>query len=250
MVVPDHSRFGLDTSSPPATATHPWAQLILPLYCLFIFRLGFMDRLQRKLLVVFLIIICSDNLFGQQTIDCFLPIYTENRQSWETIHLTSIGQFGVLRKARPTIPAHLHTGVDIKRPNDNYENEFIFPIMPGKIISLRDDGPFAQIIIEHNQRDQKPIWSVYEHVAEITRTVGDVVNPYEPIARFMNTNELEQYGWQFDHLHFELLKRRPRHLKPTERTPLRFFGTYSLECFNKSDLEKHYYNPKVYFKSQ
>ncbi len=203
-----------------------------------------------KLIPVFLIVLFAQNLFGQQTIDCLLPIRTENRQSWETVHLTSIGQFGVLRKARPNIPAHLHTGVDFKRPKNNYQNEYIFPIMPGKIIGLRDDGPFAQIIIEHDHGNQRTIWSVYEHVAGITGTVGDVVNPYSPIARFMNKNELEQYGWQFDHLHFEILKSRPRQLKPDAKTPFRFFGTYCLECYKKSDLEKHYYNPNEYFKSQ
>ncbi len=211
-----------------------------------------------KILYTFLtsiFLICNsrgniDCLFAQQTVYCFLPICTENRLSWETVHLTSIGQFGVLRKDRPNIPAHFHTGVDFKRPSGNYENEYIFPIMTGKIISLRDDGPFAQIIIEHNFPNQGTIWSVYEHVAEITVTIGDFVSPNLPIARFMNKNELEQYGWQFDHLHLEILKSKPHQLEPNPKTPFRFFGTYCLECYHESDLDKYYYNPMEYFELQ
>ncbi|MBT3208540.1 MAG: M23 family metallopeptidase [Bacteroidetes bacterium] len=204
---------------------------------------------QSKIFAVFLIIFFSEYLFGQQVFECYLPINIENRQSWETVHLTSIGQFGVMRNARPNVPAHHHTGIDFKRPNDNYENEPIFPIMHGIIISFRDDGPFAQIIIEHNNENQNTVWSVYEHVAGISVSVGDFVNPNYSIARFMNKNELEQYGWQFDHLHFEILKIKPRHLKPNKKIPFRFFGTYCLECYDISDLDKYYYNPMEYFKN-
>jgi Peptidase family M23 len=199
--------------------------------------------------LVFITVFTVD-LFGQSTIDCFLPLNIENRQSWDTVQLTPIGQFGALRKARPGIPSHHHTGIDFKRPGNNYEKEFIFPIMSGRIISLRDDGPFAQIIIEHNCENQLTVWSVYEHIAGVAVAVGDHVSPHRPIARFMNKNELEQYGWQFNHLHFEILKIRPRHLEPDEKTPFRFFGTYCLECYNRSDLEKYYYNPEDYFKLQ
>lgn len=164
-----------------------------------------MNQLRPKtpVLLLLTIILFPEHLFCQQAIDCWLPIYSNNRQLWETVQLTSIGPFGVLRRARPNIPAHLHTGIDFKRPNNNYENEYIFPTMSGKIISLRDDGPFSQIIIEHNHIDPKAIWSVYEHVAGIIVAVGDSVGPYHPIARFMNRNELDQYGWQFDHFHFD-----------------------------------------------
>ncbi len=211
-----------------------------------------MKRLRKKtpVLLIIIIIFSPGYLFSEQAMECWLPIYSKNRQSWKTVQLTSIGQFGELRRARPKIPAHLHTGIDFKRPNTNYENEYIFPIMSGRIISLRADGPFSQIIIEHNHRNLKAIWSVYEHVAGIIGTVGDSVNPDYPIARFMNRNELDQYGWQFDHFHFEILKKRPRSLRHNAKTPFRFFGTYCLECYSKTDLEKYYYNPKEYFKSQ
>jgi hypothetical protein len=77
--------------------------------------------------------------------------------------------------------------------------------------------------------------------------VGDSVNPSIPIARFMNLNELDQFGWQFDHLHFEILKVAPRLLKPTEKTPHRMFGVYNLECHTQSDLNRYYFDPMEFF---
>jgi hypothetical protein len=188
------------------------------------------------------IFIVPHALFGQSA-DWLLPIAVENRTTWASVQLTHIGSYGLSRKARPGIPAHLHTGVDIKRPRKNYEDEPVLPAAQGTVISMRDDGPFAQIIIEHRLPYGDPVWTVYEHIAGIRVTVGDIVLPHETIARFMNRQELDRYGWQFDHVHFEVLKVRPAALKPTDKTPLRFFSTYSLSCYTASDLEKYYYDP-------
>jgi murein DD-endopeptidase MepM/ murein hydrolase activator NlpD len=178
-----------------------------------------------------------------QKVECFLPAAYKNRTTVDSLKLTSIGHFGQARKARPNIPAHLHTGIDIKRPNNNYKNELIFPVAGGKVISIRDDGPYAQIIIEHQLESGKYFWTVYEHVSGIRADIGEQVNPFKPIARFMNKDELNNYGWQFDHLHFEILKKRPRPLKPTSKLPYRLFVTYSLKCSTKSDLNNYYFDP-------
>lgn len=127
----------------------------------------------------------------------------------ESLRLTRIGDFGLLRRSRPGIPAHLHTGVDIDRPSDNYNNEPVYPIASGIVISLCDDGPYAQIIIEHRTAGGDTVWSVYEHVAGILCNLGDTVTPSRPIARFMNRRELNRYGWQFDHLHLEMMRTPP-----------------------------------------
>jgi hypothetical protein len=192
--------------------------------------------------ILLLIFIVPHSVFGQSA-DWLLPIAVEDRTTWASVQFTHIGSYGLTRKARPGIPAHLHTGIDIKRPHHNYEDEAVLPVAPGTVISMRDDGPFAQIIIEHRLSHGDPVWTVYEHIAGIMVTVGDLVVPHEPIARFMNRQELDRHGWQFDHVHFEVLKVRPRALKPTDETPLRFFSTYSLECYTESDLEKYYYDP-------
>ncbi len=133
----------------------------------------------------------------------FTPVAAEDRSVWSALELTPIGAFGHIRPARPQVPAHLHTGIDIMRPQDNYTDEPVFPTFPGTVISKRDDGPYAQVIIEHALPDRRSIWTVYEHVAGIAVSVGDSVNPDDPIARFMNEPELDRHGWQFNHVHKE-----------------------------------------------
>jgi murein DD-endopeptidase MepM/ murein hydrolase activator NlpD len=180
-------------------------------------------------------------------IDWFVPINSDNRQSLEQVRLTPIGRFGLMRKARPKVPAHLHTGVDIKRPAENYVNEPIFPAAGGRVISFRDDGPYAQIIIEHPMSHSKSIWTVYEHVAGINVKLGQNVDAETQIARFMNKNELNKHGWQFDHVHFEVMRVKPIPLKPDHKKPYRYYGTYCLICYNPLQLKTRYYNPFRFF---
>ncbi|MBN4049616.1 hypothetical protein JYT36_00140, partial [Bacteroidales bacterium AH-315-N07] len=93
------------------------------------------------------------------------------------------------------------------------------------------------------------VWTVYEHISGIIISVGDTVDPFNPIAQFMNRDELDKYGWQFDHVHFEILKQEPRPLKVNNKTPFRFYGSYNLECYSKSDLDKLYYDPIEFLKN-
>ena len=134
------------------------------------------------------------------------------------------------------------------RPTENYVNEMIFPIGPGKIISLRNDGPYAQVIIEH-KNGNLICWSVYEHIAGISATLGQQVNPNEPIGRFMNKEELNLYGWQFNHLHLEILRIPPRKIIPDLKNPYHFYFTYNLDCFTKEELNSRYYDPFEFFKA-
>lgn len=182
--------------------------------------------------------------------DWFLPIRVEDRRSWEAVRLSAIGEFGLPRRARPQVPAHLHTGVDILRPGENYRDEPVFPAAGGTVISLRADGPFAQVIIEHRCSHGSTVWTVYEHLAEITVRVGDAVHPFRPLGRFMSHEELNRFGGQFDHLHFEILKKKPRPLAPAPQTPHRLFAPYSLECFTAAELDKYYFDPGEFLQSR
>ena len=181
-----------------------------------------------KLLPYSLIVIAI--LFFDLNAQVFLPIQAENRPSTKELTLTSIGQFGLRRKARPNIPSHFHTGIDIKRPHNNYLNELIYPIVAGKVISKRTDGPYAQLIIEHDLNGIK-VWSLYEHIAGICADLHSSVDPLQPITRFMNREEVKQYGEQSDHFHLEVLKIKPIALKQTSTHPDRMFGSYSLICY-------------------
>ena len=170
------------------------------------------------------------------------PVLLSDRSNVKLIELTRIGAFGIVRKARPQVPEHLHTGIDIKRPTGNYRDEPIFPIASGVVISKREDGPYAQLIIEH-KADGFMFWTVYEHIAEIKVGLNQSVNPFQPIARFFNTAELDQHGWQFDHFHFEVLKKRPMKIIPPGRTPHRHYHSYSLTCYTYQQLSDHFHDP-------
>ena len=158
------------------------------------------------------------------------------------IKLSKIGQFGLMRKSRAGIPAHYHTGIDIIRPIDNYHDEPMFPIASGKVISKCDDGPFSNLIIEHEYQDTK-FWSLYEHITGIIVNLNDYVDPNQPIAHFMNKVELDCYGWQFNHLHLEILKVEPVNLKPNDAHSELCYRAYTLLCYTINDLNKYYYNP-------
>jgi len=180
----------------------------------------------------------------------FLPIKVMNRQSVEHVRPTTIGEFGRPRQARAGVPAHLHTAIDVMRPTDNYVDEPIFPAAVGGVISMRTDGPFAQIIIEHQESNGEFIWTIYEHIAEARAGLGEIVNPQRAIGRFFNKSELDKFGWQFDHLHFEILKHPPRRVKPDPQLPLRLYSAYTLECYDQDDLRKYYHDPRDFFESR
>lgn len=198
-----------------------------------------MTTLQISLFLLFI----QFHLSAQEVL---LPIDVHNRKSFNELQLTEIGDFGLMRKVRPKVPAHFHTGIDIKRPNNNYDVNPIFSIASGIVISKREDGPYAQLIIEHSI-DGDAFWTVYEHIAGIRVELNDRVDPEIPIARFMNKPELNQYGWQFDHFHFEILKIPPTKLNPHPKTPDRHFNSHTLICYTEEELHHYFYHPLAFF---
>lgn len=186
--------------------------------------------------------------FSETDSNWVMPASFSNRSSLAELKLTSIGAFGIIRKARPQIPAHYHTGIDIVRPTKNYIDEKIYPVCKGVVISIRDDGPYAQIIIQH-VRNADTIWTVYEHVAGISCSINSFVEPNVPIARFFTKSELDKFGWQFDHFHFEVMKKAPIKIKPTKALPWRHYKTHGLNCYTQGQLIEHYYNPIEFLNS-
>jgi hypothetical protein len=177
----------------------------------------------------------------------YAPVAVPNRQSTAELRLTRIGAYGLARVARPGIPGHLHTGIDIRRPSRNYDSEPVFPAGAGVVVSVRRDGPYAQIIVAHPGADT--VWTVYEHVAGITCALGELVDPLRPMARFFDREELRAYGAHFDHLHFEVLKVRPVPVKPTAELPERCFTTYALCCYDRAQLETRTHDPIAFLDS-
>ncbi|WP_421871745.1 M23 family metallopeptidase [Marinoscillum sp.] len=177
-----------------------------------------------------------------------IPVDQYDRHNSSLIQLTEIGDFGIQRVARPGIPAHLHTGIDIARPSNNYMHEPIFPIAKGRVISKRTDGPYAQLILEH-QLPSDTFWTLYEHIAEILVSPGQEVNTSTELARFFNRQELDTHGWQFDHFHFEILRTAPLPIQPTEDTPDRYFLSRTLQCYTEAQLLTHFYDPVSFLKN-
>jgi hypothetical protein len=171
-----------------------------------------------------------------------IPANYKNIGGIDDVKLSNIGRFGLLRVARPTVPAHYHTGIDIVRPDTNYWNQPVFPASKGNIVSIIDDGPFSQIIIMH-EAGGKNYWTVYEHLHVREKDIGKEVDWNDTIGWYFNKNELTTYGWQFDHLHFEILKIEPAPVKPTKRYPARQYQTYAITCSTKKELETRQENP-------
>ena len=199
--------------------------------------------MNRNIFILLISVLCLLTTSAQW----LLPVNSFNRNSLSKIRLTPIGNFGLLRKARPGVPEHYHTGIDIKRPKDNYDHEPIYPACKGIVISLRDDGPFAQIILEHEDGKYGKLWTVYEHVTGIQCRLGQTVEQTDTIAFFFSKKELDHFGWQFDHLHFEIMKEHPLTVKPRKDLPHFQYTTYALTCTTKLLLEMRLYNPIQFF---
>jgi hypothetical protein len=90
-----------------------------------------------------------------------LPVDAGCRKCIDNLKLTEIGSYGLPRNPRPGVPAHVHTGIDIRRPSANYIDEPVYPIFSGTVISKRDDGPYAQIILEHRDHTDYQSFTIF-----------------------------------------------------------------------------------------
>lgn len=174
-----------------------------------------------------------------------LPVNHIDVDNIRKIHLTDIGSFGALRTARHHVPRHYHTGIDILRPTDNYQNEPVFPALEGKVVSLVDNGPYSQVILEHFWQG-KPYWTVYEHFQLRPLRVGQPVLRTDTLGFFFGKDALNRFGWQFDHLHFEINRLQPMAVKPDPQHPQRFFLSYAVRCYTLKELHTHLLDPEAF----
>jgi hypothetical protein len=165
----------------------------------------------------------------------YLPANYRGVADPQKMQLTKIGAFGLLRKARPTVPAHYHTGIDIMRPDSQYDKQPIFPAKDGVVVSILDEGPFSQVVIKHTDNN-RTYWSVYEHLHVRINKINISITPFDTIGYFFSKDELNRYGWQFDHFHFEILKLEPPKFKTAGVNSLRNYKTFGILCFSREDL--------------
>jgi murein DD-endopeptidase MepM/ murein hydrolase activator NlpD len=160
----------------------------------------------------------------------------------QKVQLTEIGAFGLLRKARPAVPAHYHTGIDIVRPDSQYYKQPIFPAKEGVVVSIYDNGPFSQIVIKHTDNNIN-YWTVYEHLHVKIRKINIPISPFDTIGYYFCKDELNRYGWQFNHFHFEILKIEPPRIQMIKDNSLRYYKTFGIVCFTREELFVRQENP-------
>ncbi len=197
---------------------------------------------KNKVLLITIFLILYINIY---CIKFYLPINVENRKIFKQSYLTNVGDFGIWRKPYNGLKGHYHTGIDFKNPGKSVGDlQPIFACAEGKVISIYSHGPSSTIIISHNLGN-KYVYSVYTHVSNIVVLPGDTVDHYTVIASFIDKPHLDTWGEYLNHLHFEILKIRPKYAGKYKGYDT--YSSYSVSCFTKRDLFEKFYNPEIFF---
>ena len=133
---------------------------------------------------------------------------------------------------------HLHTGIDLINPRGG-PGEKVYAAASGRIVSIYAKEPHLSVMIRHRLPSKETIWTVYVHVTKVKVKVGDLVSNDTIIAHLMDKSQLNKYGWEFNHLHFEVLK-YPRMSEAGQ------YLSFSARCKTKKEVEEHFYNPVTF----
>jgi murein DD-endopeptidase MepM/ murein hydrolase activator NlpD len=161
-----------------------------------------------------------------------LPLHTHSRKEWRSVHISEKAGFMAKRFK------HLHTGIDIVNPKGG-PGEAVYAAAAGKVVSIYAKEPNLGVMIQHRLPYDEIVWSVYVHVTHINARIGDVVSSNTAIAHVMNKDQLKKHGWEYKHLHFEILK-KPRVNEVGK------YVSYSTRCKTRQEVEKHFYDPKAF----
>lgn len=119
----------------------------------------------------------------------------------------------------------------------------VFAAATGKVVSIYAAEPNRAIMIQHLLPTGTAIYSVYVHVTNIKVSKGDIVRNTTHIADLMTKTQLDIYGWEFNHLHFEILK------KPRVHQVNGNYLSYSTKCKTKEDVRKNFQNPTLFLEN-
>ena len=128
---------------------------------------------------------------------------------------------------------HLHTGIDMFNMGPG---EKVYAAAAGQVVSIYAREPHRAVMIQHQLKSGKTIYTVYVHITNVKVEIGDWVSTDTVIACLMNKKQLLKYGDDFNHLHFEVLK------YPRENESGKIFS-YSTRCRTKQEVEKYFLNP-------
>jgi murein DD-endopeptidase MepM/ murein hydrolase activator NlpD len=143
----------------------------------------------------------------------------------------------------PRIGGHLHTGVDLMKYNQDAGAK-VYATSAGRVVSIYAREPNKSIMIMHKLTTGESIYSVYAHITDVQVSVGDTVDSNSFIAHLMNVEQLDKYGWKFNHVHFEILKKEPRVGETGNLL------SYSVLCRTKEQVDQHFYNPVSFLKEK
>ena len=194
-------------------------------------------------LIIYLIFFGYNSADQQVTKEWKLPIKTEDRTDWSTVNLEHDANFKALRAPFDSVKLHYHTGIDIQNRNPIQAGEPVYAIAAGKVIAIEDAPPQRRITIEHRLTNRKKVWSVYIHIIDERVKVGDAVDTETAIARLMTPQELETFGWEYNHVHLEILKKLPPDVSE-------FYQRKTFTCYAEKDVNKFFYDPQEFLKKQ
>ena len=129
------------------------------------------------------------------------------------------------------------------KPNQNTGAK-VYAASNGKVVSIYAREPNRSIMIRHTLSTGAIVHSIYAHITNIHVSVGDMVDSDTVIAHLMNAEQLNRYGWFFNHVHFEILKAEPR-VGETGK-----LLSYSVECRTEKQAKQHFYDPIAFLREQ
>lgn len=135
---------------------------------------------------------------------------------------------------------HLHTGIDLINPMGG-QGEKVYAAAAGRVVSIYAKEPNRSIMIQHSLPCGETLWTVYVHVGKVKVRLGELVRSDTVIAYLMDEHQLNYYGWEFNHLHFEVLK-FPRINEVGK------YLSFSTGCKTRKEVKKHFYNPIDFLK--
>ena len=165
-----------------------------------------------------------------------LPLKTDSRKDLKSVLWEHDAHFLAKRKG-----GHFHTAIDIMNPKGG-PGEKVFAASRGEVVSIYAIEPNRAVMIKHTLPSLETVYSVYVHVTNIQVKIGDMVTSDTIIATLMDKQQLNNFGWEYNHLHFEILK-KPRTCEIGK------ILSYSTKCRTIKEVEKHFYNPISFLKS-
>jgi|GEM_PF-3503171 len=98
--------------------------------------------------------------------------------------------------------SHLHAGIDLEPP---YSKGRGFPVLAaaeGVVCATAFGRPEQTVVVQHQHKEGRPLFSLYKHLARIYVRPGDVVGKHTILG--LTESRYDRHGPTYAHLHFEI----------------------------------------------